>query len=120
MRRRWQTWATVLGLVWCLGTVQAQGMNKCTAPDGTITYQDDSCDTSKAEKADIPHYRPPPPKGSTASPATVAAPVAPITVASSTKAKPKGIPEDAVVHVGPRGGRYIILPSGKKRDLPKE
>jgi hypothetical protein len=116
MRRRWQTWATVLGLVWGLGTVQAQGMNKCTAPDGKVTYQDDSCSTGKAEKANIPHYQPPPPPGAIASPAATT----PVASASSTKTKPKGIPEDAVVHIGPRGGRYIILPSGKKRYLPKE
>lgn len=120
MRCRWQTWVAVLGLVWSVGSAQAQGMNKCTSPEGKITYQDDSCNTSKAEKADIPHYRAPPPKGSTAAVPAAAPVAAPVAVASNTKAKTKGIPEDAVVHTGPRGGRYIILPSGKKRYLPKE
>lgn len=110
----------VLLLLGCLAGAPALGMNKCTSPNGSVTYQDDACTIGKAEKANIPHYTPPPPSGAAVA-ATPAVPVASTAPPPSPpKAKAKGLPEDAVVHTGPRGGRYIILPTGKKRYLPKE
>lgn len=115
---RWQTLATVLALALC-SMAPAQAVNKCTAANGQVTYQDDNCSGGKAEKAQIPHYQPPALAAVAGPP--VAAPVATAATTHSAKATTtKGIPEDAVVHIGPRGGRYIILPSGKKRYLPKE
>lgn len=116
----WPALVRAVVLVMLAVGAPAQAMNKCTAPDGKISYQDDACTSGKAEKADIPHYKPPPPPGT----ATAAAvqPAAHVTTppTSQPQAKTKGIPEHAVVHVGPRGGRYILLPTGKKRYLPKE
>ncbi|SER57495.1 hypothetical protein [Giesbergeria anulus] len=112
--------AAVLLLWGSLAGAPALGMNKCTSPNGGVTYQDDACTLGRAEKANIPHYTPPPPPGAAAV-ATAVVPVAGTAPPPSTpKAKAKGLPEDAVVHTGPRGGRYIILPTGKKRYLPKE
>ena len=116
---RWQTLATVVALALC-SMAPAQAVNKCTAANGQVTYQDDDCSGGKAEKANIPHYRPPPPAGAVAAPAPAVPVAVAATAAHSAQPKNKGIPEDAVVHTGPRGGRYIILPSGKKRYLPKE
>lgn len=91
-------------------------MNKCTSPHGSVTYQDDACTVGKAEKANIPHYKPPPPPDATP-PAGPVVSTAPPPL--PPKAKAKGLPKDATVHTGPRGGRYILLPTGKKRYLPK-
>lgn len=117
--RLWPALVRAVVLLMVAVGAPAQAMNKCTAPDGKISYQDDACTSGKAEKADIPHYKPPPPPG-TAAP-TAVQPVASMAAPPSPpQAKAKGIPENAVIHVGPRGGRYILLPSGKKRYLPKE
>jgi len=113
----WQRCAVVLLALAATG-VSAQAMNKCTAANGKVTYQDDACVGTKAEKAEIPHYKPPPPPGTVVTPVPpVVSPVAP---PNQPKTKAQALPEGATVHTGPRGGRYIVLPSGKKRYLPKE
>lgn len=106
-----------------LGAVTpATAMNKCTSTEGKVTYQDEACGGgNKAENANIQHYKQPPPPG-TAAP-VVAAAATPATAPVPTtqpKAKAKGLPENAEIHTGPRGGRYVVLPTGKKRYLPKE
>lgn len=103
----------------------AMAMNKCTTAEGKVIYQDDACGGgNKAENANIQHYKQPPPPGAAAPvamPAIGPAPAPAVTATQAPKvARAKGLPEGAEIHVGPRGGRYILLPTGKKRYLPKE
>lgn len=117
---------TAVAVVAVLGVANpAIAMNKCTTAEGKIIYQDDACGGGhKAENANIQHYKQPPPPGAAApmvaaaTPAT--APALAFTATQAPKARAKGLPEDAEIHIGPRGGRYILLPTGKKRYLPKE
>ena len=82
-------------LVFC---THAQAINKCTAADGSILYQDEPC-----------------PGGGRASELKIQSP--PPEVSSPQAGRYSG--GSGVVHTGPRGGRYTITKSGNKNYLPR-
>ena len=112
--------ATVLGSLLLLSPGWA--INKCTTPDGRISYQDEACPAGHAQRLDIPN----PPARQAAGPASagrepVGVPGDPARKAEAGNAAPRQRPgSDKVVYTGPRGGRYTIGPSGRKNYLPRD
>lgn len=79
----------------------AWAINKCTALDGKVSFQDKDCPPGRSEVVTL---RPdpaaaPPPAAAASKPATGKPPI---------------------IHTGPRGGRYTIDSKGRKRYLPRE
>ena len=82
-------------------TLPAWAINKCTAPDGKVSFQDRDCPPGRGEVVTL---RPDP----------VAAPPPAAAASKPAAGKPP------IIHTGPRGGRYTIDSKGRKRYLPRE
>jgi len=91
--------AVLLLLAGCI-TLPAWAINKCTAPDGKVSFQDKDCSPGRSEVVTLrPDPAAAPPPAAASKPAT---------------GQPK------TIHTGPRGGRYTIDNKGRKRYLPRE
>lgn len=90
--------------IFLLGSIAlpAWAINKCTAPDGKVSFQDKDCPPGRSEAITL---RPDP---------AAAPPPAPAASKPAATGKPQAI------HTGPRGGRYTVDKKGRKRYLPRE
>ena len=99
----------------------AWAVNKCTSPDGRVSYQDEACPAGDGRKrlnvaVDAPRQESLPRSGRGEADKRPR-PGSAEQGSSTPKQPPRS---DKVVHTGPRGGRYTVGPSGRKNYLPRD
>lgn len=93
----------------------AAALYKCTAADGGVAFQQTPCldgNGVELEAGDAFGVRPPAPRPPAEAPDDPAPADEPATTAGVTAS-------GKTIHVGPRGGRYTLTPSGRKTYLPR-